>query len=85
MNIQNVLALIDERIADAETLKARSSPNSNEAARAYYTLDVLRNLRRDVERNYLRETEAQRRRQSVQLMRLWQELRVREVQRRIEQ
>lgn len=85
MNIQNVLALIDERITDAEILRQRSSPNSNEATRAYYTLDVLRNLRRDVERNYLRETEAQRRRQSVQLMRLWQELRVREVQRRIEQ
>lgn len=85
MNIQIVLALIDERIQDAEILKRRSSPNSNESARAYYTLDVLKNLRRDIERRHLRETEDERRQRSRDLYHRFQREKILEVRRLIEE
>lgn len=84
MNIQDVLELIDERIQDAETLGRRSSPNSNESARSYYTLQVLKNLRRDVERQHLLDTEDFRRRQSEDLVRRFQAEQILSMRRGIE-
>lgn len=84
MNIQAVLAMIDERIQDAEILKRRSSPNSNEATRAYYTLQVLKNLRRDVEQQHLRETEDERRQRSRELYHRFQREKILEIRRQID-